>query len=137
MSCMSLVSIGQLDIESVPIILTCINLKVEEAKSTQQLLEVVKDENNAMIMNVLYETGGYRKPLELTTIEDKPMLVKELRDGVLFSCWAAVSQLKEGLKNLGVLDLIQKNQDLLKQFFCYEPPVLSAGIISTHDSACL
>ena len=33
------------------------------------------------------------------------MVIREVRDGVLYSCWAAILQLKQGLRNLNVLNL--------------------------------
>ena len=59
---------------------------------------------------------------------DKDLILRELRDGILFTSWAVISQLKQGLKNLGVLDIIRQNKELLQQFFCYEPPILCSGM---------
>ena len=33
------------------------------------------------------------------------MVIREVRDGVLYSCWAAILQLEQGLRNLNVLNL--------------------------------
>lgn len=65
---------------------------------------------------------------------DKDLILNELRDGVLFSSWAVISQLKEGLENLGVLEIIRENKELLQQLFCYTPPVLCSGILKAKEN---
>ena len=66
----------------------------------------------------------FKKPLNVIDIGDKPSIITELRDGILYASWAAICHLKEGLDNLGVLKIIKK---LMQQFFCYDPPVICPG----------
>ena len=53
-------------------------------------------------------------------------------DGVLYSCWAAILQLQQGLCDLNVLDIIKDNLDLMKSFFCYNPPDLSSIMLTLN-----
>ena len=79
---------------------------------------------------MLYESGTFRKPIVNIDIhQDKAIILKELKNayGLLHSSWPAIMHLKQGLGNLGVLQIIKDNKDLLKSFFCYEPPILSPG----------
>ena len=63
-------------------------------------------------------------------------MITELKDSIVLSAWPAVVQLREGLKNLGVLDILKDNQDLLQQFFCFQPPVLSPGKCNNTKHTC-
>ena len=58
------------------------------------------------------------------------MVIRELKDGVLYSCWAVILQLQQGLRNLNVLDIIKDNSDIMKSFFCYKPPDLSSSMLT-------
>ena len=99
---------------------------VEEASSKQELIRVF--ENDSSALNLLYDCSKFKKPLNLINFGDKPSIITELRDGILYSSWAAICQLKEGLSNLGLLRIIKENKTLMQQFFCYEPPVVCSGI---------
>ena len=100
----------------------------KRATTSQELVRVFQNDPGAL--NLLYESGTFRKPVDAANIGDKDSILKELRDGILFSSWVVISQIQEGLKNLGVLEIIRENRELLQQFFCYEAPALCSGILS-------
>ena len=77
---------------------------------------------------LLYESGSFKKPLRSCDFTDKPTIISELKDSLLYGSWPAILQIKQGLRNLGVLEMVVNNADTMKPFFCYEPPDLSAGI---------
>lgn len=101
--------------------------EVEKAETTQEL---IREDDRAT--HLLYESGSFKKPLQATDISDKPDIIKELKDGVLYTSWSAILQIKQGLSNLGVLGIMKSNADLMKQFFCFEPPILSSGTCSPY-----
>ena len=88
------------------------------------MVKVFRDDDHATFL--LYESGCFKTALNQTEIEDKPIIIRELRDGILYSSWAAILQLQQGLKNLNVLELMQSSPEM-KNFFCYKPPNLTTG----------
>ena len=76
---------------------------------------------------LLYQSGSLRKAVDQFHITDKDVMVQEIRDSILITSWPAILQLKDGLRHLGVLEIIRNNVELLKDFFCFSPPILSPG----------
>ena len=95
-------------------------------------VKVFKDNDHATFL--LYESASFKK----ANVEDAEAVIRELRDGGLYSCWAAVQQ---GLHNLNVLETIKDNSDLMKSFFCYtlasyplHPGADDSVAVTTHCS---
>ena len=99
--------------------------QVEQTKNREELIDVFKEDDHAAFL--LYESGSFKKSVQSLDFGDKDTIIQELKEGILYSCWPAVMQLKQGLCNLDVLTIIKNNKDMMKQFFCYQPPVLSPG----------
>ena len=76
---------------------------------------------------LLYESGMFKKSLQSLELGDKTTIVQELKDSILYNAWPAIMHLKQGLQNLNVLSIIRNNADLMRSFFCHEPPILSPG----------
>ena len=100
---------------------------MQAAKTTEELVKVFRENEHATFL--LYETGSFKKPIFQSDLSDKPVIIRELRDGVLYSSWAAILQLQQGLRNLDVLSIIKTNPDLMKDFFCFKPPNLTSSKI--------
>lgn len=55
---------------------------------------------------------------------------------VLLNSLAELTQFKEGMKDLGVLNMIQEHKDLLRSFYCTDSKTqLDAGMF--HYCACI
>ena len=94
--------------------------------------KVFKDNIHATFL--LHGGASFKK----VNVEDIEVVIRELRDWVLYSCSAAV---KQGLHNLNVLETIKDNSNLMKSFFCYtlatHPLHLSvndSGAVTTQHS---
>ena len=55
---------------------------------------------------------------------DKELMIQEIKDGILLTSWHAILQVKDGLRHLGVLDIILNNEEPLEDFFCFRPSIL-------------
>ena len=66
-------------------------LQVQAAQTTEELVKVFREDEYATFL--LYETGSFKKPLIQSDLSDKPAIVRELGDGVIYSSWAAILQL--------------------------------------------
>ena len=64
----------------------------KQPKTSEELIQVFRDDDHATFL--LYESGSFKKPILQSDIEDKPTIIRELRDGVLYSSWAAILQLQ-------------------------------------------
>jgi hypothetical protein len=96
---------------------------VEATNNKDQLIQIFEEDDHAAFL--LYESGSFKKAID--DMEDKEMIITELRDGVLYSSWAAILQLQQGLHNLNALQMIKENPDIMKSFFCYKAPNLSSS----------
>ena len=99
---------------------------MQAANSKEDLVEVFRDNEHAIFL--LYETGAFKKPVLESDLADKADIIRELQDGVLYTSWAAILQLQQGLCNLDVLSMIKTNPDM-KHFFCFKPPNLTLSMI--------
>ena len=101
-------------------------LKVEDARTVEELVKTFEEDERASFL--LYESGSLKKPLRSCDFTDKATIISELKDSLLYGSWPPILQIKQGLRNLGVLDIVVNNPDIMKPFFCCEPPDLSPGI---------
>ena len=88
-------------------------------------MRVFKEDDYSTFL--LYQSGSFKKAVDQFDVTDKELMIQEIKDGILLSSWPAILQLKDGLRHLGVLDIILNNEELLKDFFCFRPPILSPG----------
>ena len=100
---------------------------MQAANSKEDLVQVFRDDEHATFL--LYETGAFKKPVLQSDMADKADIIRELQDGVLYTSWAAILQLQQGLRNLDVLSVIKTNPDIMKDFFCFKPPNLTSSMI--------
>lgn len=103
---------------------------MQAAKTTEELVDVFREDEYATCL--LYETGSFKKLTLQSDLSDKSAIIRELRDGVLYSSWAAILQLQLGLRNPDVLSTIKANPDLMKEFFCHKPPNLTSSMYNIN-----
>ena len=84
---------------------------------------VNKGDNDTLLLET-----GFRKALCHLTTADKPVLKATLRDYLsLIKIKPELDQFSDGLKTLGVLDLIQKYPSLMSPLFIYQQSSLNKG----------
>ena len=84
---------------------------------------VNKGDNDTLLLET-----GFRKALCHLTTADKPVLKATLRDyHSLIKIKPELDQFSDGLKTLGVLDLIQKYPSLMSPLFIYQQSSLNKG----------
>ncbi len=72
---------------------------------------------------------GITKPFTKITVDDKVSIVQSVAlHLVILKTLGELSQFKDGLKTLGVLNLIESQGDSLRAFFVNKKPDLTAGI---------
>ena len=82
---------------------------MQAANSKEDLVQVfIDDEHDEHATFLLYEIGAFKKPVLQSDLADKEDIIRELQDGVLYTPWAAILQLQQGLRNLDVLSIIKK-----------------------------
>ena len=92
---------------------------------------IFDDENQGDGDTLLLETG-FRKALCQLTIADKSIVKATLRDyHSLIKIKPELDQFSEGLKTLGVFDLIQKYLLLMAPLFIYQQSSLNKGRYDT------
>ena len=77
----------------------------------------------------MYDKIGYDKPLTAVKMLHKDDICSSIfLKCTITMCFAELEQLKEGLKFMGFLSMIQEYPDLIKPFFTYDKSQrLSAG----------
>ena len=111
-----------------------IAIQVQAANTAEEIIQIFTHDEHATFL--LYESGSFKKPIQQTLLSDKPLIVRELKDGALYGCWGAILQLQKGLQNLDVLTMVKNCPDVMKDFFCFNPPKLNAGTNKLYYASC-
>lgn len=102
---------------------------MEGAHSDQSLRSVFEDSHFELC---ILETG-YRKPLTMLTLSDKPILQRTLRWHTLFRVKAELDQFREGLRTCDVLSLVEQYPDKMAIFFTHRRQDLTRGMSIGFD----
>lgn len=90
--------------------------------------------NSATNLDTLYSTG-FSKPVNTIKVSDKALICSTLKcHFMLKGVLAEMNEFSEGLKSLGVLDLIKQYPDLMRVFFVDEERPLTACTVLVHCS---
>ncbi len=78
----------------------------------------------------MLQSCGFCKPTTKLSLNDRPSIVQTITlHFVLLQSKAEIDQYVEGLKSLGVLDVIREHPGLLQSFFCKTEDTLTAGTV--------
>lgn len=101
-------------------------------QSNEDLRSIFHDSNKE---SLLLETG-FRKPLTLLTMDDKPNIKKVMQDHhTLIKVKPELDQFAEGLKTAGVLDKMRRYSTLMAPMFVTEGKVeINKGFTRTSSN---
>lgn len=89
------------------------HIQIQDAKDISVLQEVLMNNID------LFIKCGYCRPIIRVTMSKKVDIIQSVAlQEVLLNSLAELTQFKEGMKDLGVLDMIQEHKDLLRSFYC-------------------
>ena len=103
------------------------HIQVQDSKNIPELQEILMNNID------LFTKCGYCRPIMKVTMSDRVDIIQSVGlQEVLLNSLAELTQFKEGMRCLGVLDMIQEHKDLLRSFYCTDSKIqLDAGVLLT------
>lgn len=97
--------------------------QIQEASNVEQLKDTLMNEIDTVTR------CGFHKPIAKVSLADKVDIIQTVAlQEVILDSLAELTQFRDGMKVLGVLDMLQQHKDYFRSFYCTDSKVsLDAG----------